>query len=542
MNIKLPEEFLNKMQRLLGKDEYEAFLASFDMPRYYGLRVNTLKISVEEFEKISPFNVERIPWTRDGFYYNKEDSPGKHPFYHAGLYYIQEPSAMLPATVLDAKPGERVLDLCAAPGGKTTQIAASMKGKGLLIANDVSFERLKALLKNLELCGVRNAIVTNEKPKRLSEKFKGFFDKILVDAPCSGEGMFRKDESTIRSWGKYTCKACASTQRNILEYADVMLKPGGRLVYSTCTFSPEENEGVIGSFLKKHKNYEVEEIPLTSGMENGRPEWLDYCWKCRYKEREEADSEQEQEIEGLETEELEMEEQEWKELQSGEQAGGESIRQENITRDGESEERERNRIKAALKNTARLWPHKVKGEGHFVAVLKKGYNASDYNNYIYKHKEYGNLTNLKREHYVLLESFLKEHFRAETVAAILDGDLMLSERSLYYFPEKLPDLSGIKTVKVGWHVGNFPKGRFEPSHSLIIALNKDDVNEVIDFPSDSDEIIRYLKGETVVTDKIKDIPKGYIAICVDGYTVGWGKQAGGMLKNLYPKGWRIIKD
>ena len=262
------------MQGLLGKDEYEAFLLSYSMPRYYGLRVNTLKISVEEFIKISPFKLEKIPWTKDGFYYDEGEHPGKHPFYYAGLYYIQEPSAMLPATVLDARPGEYILDLCAAPGGKTVQIAAGMKGEGLLIANDISSERIKALVKNIELCGVRNTIVTNEQPKKLAAKFPTYFDKILVDAPCSGEGMFRKDENAAKSWGKYKCDACSSVQKDILEYADIMLKPGGRLVYSTCTFSPEEDEVVIGNFLKKHDNYETFEIPLIAGIENGRADWL----------------------------------------------------------------------------------------------------------------------------------------------------------------------------------------------------------------------------------------------------------------------------
>ena len=513
--MRLPEEFLNKMQYLLGKDEYEAFLSSYNVPRYYGLRVNTLKISVEEFEKISPFKIERIPWTRDGFYYNEEDFPGKHPFYYAGLYYIQEPSAMLPATVLNAKPGDKVLDLCAAPGGKTTQIAAGMQGKGLLVANDVSSERIKALVKNLELCGVRNSIVTNEEPEKLSEKFKGFFDKILVDAPCSGEGMFRKDENAVKSWGKYKCEGCASIQKKILEYADIMLKPGGRLVYSTCTFSPEENECVIGNFLRNHDTYKVLEIPLTAGIENGRPEWLDYCSDWPQKEAQTESSDQE-------------------------------------------------RIKAALKSTVRLWPHKIKGEGHFVTVLEKGYNIGDSDNQLYNYKEQVNNHNerlsnqyrqkdnqykhntrenpLPKEYLVLLEKFLQENLKSHAVKAILEGNLMLIGNNLYYLPEKLPDLSGIKIVKFGWYLGEFLKGRFEPTHSLIMASNKDDVIEVVNFTSDSSEIIKYLKGETIITDGLNNITKGYTAVCVDGYTVGWAKQAGGILKNLYPKGWRKLKE
>ena len=198
--------------------------------------------------KISPFNLKPIPWTKDGFYYSKEESPGKHPFYHAGLYYIQEPSAMFPGAVIDAKPGEYILDLCAAPGGKSVQIAAGMKGRGLLVANDISSDRIKALVKNIELLGVTNSIVTNDTPENLASKFPEFFDKILVDAPCSGEGMIRKDENAAKSLEKFDSNVYPGMQREILQNAYKMLKPGGLLVYSTCTFSPEENEMIIDWF------------------------------------------------------------------------------------------------------------------------------------------------------------------------------------------------------------------------------------------------------------------------------------------------------
>lgn len=528
--MRLPEEFLNKMRSLLERDEYEVFISSYNMPRYYGLRVNTLKISVEEFEKISPFKIERIPWTRDGFYYSESDYPGKHPFYYAGLYYIQEPSAMLPAAVLDAKPGENILDLCAAPGGKTVQIAAEMQGKGLLVANDISAERLKALVKNIELCGVRNAIVTNEQPENLSKKFNGFFDKILVDAPCSGEGMFRKDESAVKSWGKYKCETCASIQKEILDYADIMLKPGGRLVYSTCTFSPEENEASIGNFLKRNSNYEVLEIPLIAGIEKGRPEWLDYCLDCCKEGNQSASREQQNRVQNRNV--------------NSEQ---ESIYERSDSIEEDNSEYEK--IKAALNGTVRLWPHKVKGEGHFVAMLEKRGNPVDQN------KEYGNqhkrimsvkplkLENpLSKEQTALFEKFLQENLKPETAETIMKGNLILIGSNLYYLPDKLPDLRGIKVVKFGWYLGEFLKGRFEPSHSLVVALNKDDVSKVVSFASDSNDIIKYLKGETIIEDTLKGMPKGYTAICVDGFTVGWAKQTGGMLKNLYPRGWRKLRE
>ena len=197
--MNLPQIFVEQMKEILGP-ELPEYLESYEKPKFTGLRVNTSKISVEEFERISPFKtLRRVPWTPNGYYYTEEDAPTKHPYYYAGLYYIQEPSAMTPASVLPVEPGERVLDLCAAPGGKATELAARLAGTGLLIANDISAKRAKALLKNIELFGVENSFIVTEYPKKLAEFFTGFFDKILIDAPCSGEGMFRKDPSMVKA-------------------------------------------------------------------------------------------------------------------------------------------------------------------------------------------------------------------------------------------------------------------------------------------------------------------------------------------------------
>ena len=242
--MELPQEFLERMKNMLG-DEYESFLKTYEQPRNFGLRVNTMKISVEEFVKLVPFHLKKIPWTDNGFYYEKEDDPARHPFYYAGLYYLQEPSAMTPASVLPVEPGDHVLDLCAAPGGKATALAAKLCGKGLLVANDISASRAKALLKNLEVFGVKNSFVTNAVPNKLAAQFPEAFDKILVDAPCSGEGMFRKDMANARAWSTEKVEACAKTQREIIKQAVSMLRPGGMLLYSTCTFAPEENEQII---------------------------------------------------------------------------------------------------------------------------------------------------------------------------------------------------------------------------------------------------------------------------------------------------------
>ncbi len=301
--MRLPERFALRMQELL-KEEWQEILKAWESEPYQGLRVNTLKISAVELKRKLPFDLEPIPWVEEGYYYSGGERPAKHPYYQAGLYYLQEPSAMAPVVCLEIKPGEKVLDLCAAPGGKSTQIAAKLQGKGLLVTNDSNEERVKALVWNLEHWGATNAVVTNETPERLARVFPAYFDKILVDAPCSGEGMFRKDPRAIKSWENYSVENCALLQKDILEWAASMLKPGGRLLYSTCTFSPEENEGVIAHFLAKHPDFKIISLPLAHGWDRGRPEWID-------------------DAAGL------------------------------------------------VVDARRLWPHKVKGEGHFLALLKK---------------------------------------------------------------------------------------------------------------------------------------------------------------------------
>ena len=230
--MKLPLKYTETMKALLG-EEYDAYLASFDEERFYGLRVNTLKLSAEEMAARGVFSLRPVPWCETGFYYDGAERPAKHPYYHAGLYYLQEPSAMSPAATLPIEKGDRVLDLCAAPGGKTTQLGARLGGTGLLVANDISAGRAKTLLKNVELAGIRNAIVMSETPERIAERLPNFFDKILVDAPCSGEGMFRKEPDMVKSWDADMLAFCRSEQAKILEACAPMLKAGGMLLYST---------------------------------------------------------------------------------------------------------------------------------------------------------------------------------------------------------------------------------------------------------------------------------------------------------------------
>ena len=268
----LPEKFLSRMESMLGK-EFPAFLQSYDFPRKFGLRVNTNKISVEEFLEISPFHLEPIPWIDNGFFYDENDRPSRHPYYFAGLYYLQEPSAMTPANRFSVNPGEYVLDLCAAPGGKATELGAKLQGNGFLVANDISNSRAKALLRNLELFGIKNSMVTNETPAKLAKYFPEFFDKILVDAPCSGEGMFRKDPDVAKTWDETRPEFFGKLQREIVTQAISMLKPGGELLYSTCTFSPIENEGLISFILENFPEIELLTLDDYEGFTKGCPDW-----------------------------------------------------------------------------------------------------------------------------------------------------------------------------------------------------------------------------------------------------------------------------
>ena len=268
----LPQEFLTRMQEMLG-DEFDAFLTSYDAPRTAGLRVNTKKCRTEDFPPLVPGTWKKIPWIPNGYFVPDGMRMGQSPLYAAGVFYLQEPSAMTPASRLPIEPGERVLDLCAAPGGKATELNARLKGTGLLVANDISNARAKALLRNLELFGSENVLVTNETPAGLADVFPGFFDKILVDAPCSGEGMFRKDEAVIGTWTPERPDFFADLQREITSNAVKMLRPGGLMMYSTCTFAPQEDEGTVSFLLENFPEMELIEMEGYEGFSKGNPVW-----------------------------------------------------------------------------------------------------------------------------------------------------------------------------------------------------------------------------------------------------------------------------
>ena len=427
----LPEAFLKRMERQLGAD-YPAFLESLERPRAVALRFNPLKGGVPEL----PFVGAPVPWEAMGYYYDPQARPGLHPYHEAGVYYLQEASAMSAVALLDPQPGETVCDLCAAPGGKSTQIAGRMRGEGLLLCNEYSPARAKILARNIERMGVANAIVTNEKTESLAKRLPGFFDRVLVDAPCSGEGMFRKEEAAVTDWSQETVEMCAARQAEILDNAAKLLKPGGRLVYSTCTFAPEEDEEAVSAFLARHPEF--------------APEAVDAPW-----------------------------------FTPGPQA------------------------------TYRMWPHKLLGEGHFGAVLRK---------------LEGDETEIPLEKgQPLPKPWLS--FAKEAGVNLPEGIGLCFGDRLYLAPLGTPALPGLRVLRAGLELGTLKKGRIDPAHAL--ALWGKDFAQSVDFAADGPEIQAYLHGE-VLPGKAK----GWCLVTVDGYSIGWGKGDGAQLKNHYPKGLR----
>lgn len=469
--IQLPDAFIEKMKELLG-NEYGSFLESYNKERVQGLRINSLKVSEEAFLKISPFELKKIPWVLEGHYYKNSDRPGKHPYHEAGLYYIQEPSAMAVAELLDPQPGENVLDLCAAPGGKTTHIAGKLNGKGFLLSNEIHPLRARILSQNVERMGIGNAVVSNEDSKSLASHIPDFFDRIVVDAPCSGEGMFRKEEAARSQWSPEHVKACAVRQEEILTNAAVMLKPGGRLVYSTCTFSPEENEQVIEAFLLSHPEFSVEDmISQSPGLCPGRPEW---------------------------------------------------------SKTGLSD----------LTRTFRIWPHKTDGEGHYLAVLKKDGAGTSFSIKKQTKPEY-----LKDKEVLKVYSDFLQELLINPHRLLNRKELVLFGEQLYLLPPEMIDLKGIKIIRPGLHMGTLKKKRFEPSHALALYLKKEEVRQWVELPSTGIEIMKYLKGETLHAENLSNLcinKKGWVLVNTHGYSIGFAKFSGGILKNHYPKGLRLM--
>jgi NOL1/NOP2/sun family putative RNA methylase len=427
----LPQAFLQRIQAQLG-DEYEAFLQSLERPRAVALRFNPLKGVQPQL----PFVGENVPWESQGYYYDPAARPGLHPYHEAGVYYLQEASAMSAVAMLDPQPGERVCDLCAAPGGKSTQIAGRMAGEGFLLCNEYSPKRAKILSQNIERLGVSNALVTNETVDRLAQKLPGFFDRVLIDAPCSGEGMFRKEADAVTDWSQETVEMCAQRQADILDAGAKLLRAGGRLVYSTCTFAPEENEQAVAGFLSRNPDFV---------LENAEAPWFTPAGEGQF----------------------------------------------------------------------RLWPHKLLGEGHFVAVLRK----------IGDEETQGSTCPG--------EKLPKEWtaFAKELGITLPEGKAISFGSTLYWAPDETPELKGLKVLRPGLELGEVKKDRFEPAHALALWLKE--CGNTVSFAADSPQIKAYLHGDVLPCET-----KGWCLVQVDGYSIGWGKGDGRMIKNHYPKGLR----
>lgn len=459
--MNLPIEFEKKMKAFLG-DEWDDFLYSYDNNRFQALRFNTLKVQSPEermriLKTLKISSEKKVSWANEAYYFDENVRPGKHPYHEMGLYYIQEPSAMSAAALLAPKPGMRVLDLCAAPGGKSTQLATYLGDSGLLVSNEINTQRSRILSQNIERMGIKNAIVTNEDSFVLASHFPGFFNAIQVDAPCSGEGMFRKLPEAIEQWSMENVAICAERQKEILDNAAVMLKPGGTIVYSTCTFSKEENEDVIEYFLERHPDFTLEEME-------------------------------------------------------------------------------------------RFWPHKVDGEGHFVAKLvRRGCVDTDLkaDRKTKKNKNSKNRKNetkpaLTKENMKLLSEFLDETISEDVAAWIKNSRLVMFGEQLYRLPDMEVDIKGLKVQRAGLHIGEFKKQRFEPSHSLALALKLNDAKNLVKLTCDNPQTIGFFNGQSVMLsdEQAAECKKGWALVCVDGYPAGWGKVNGAQVKNHYPKGLR----
>lgn len=459
--MNLPIEFEKKMKAFLG-DEWDDFLYSYDNNRFQALRFNTLKVQSPEermriLKTLKISSDKKVSWANEAYYFDENVRPGKHPYHEMGLYYIQEPSAMSAAALLAPKPGMRVLDLCAAPGGKSTQLATYLGDSGLLVSNEINTQRSRILSQNIERMGIKNAIVTNEDSFVLASHFPGFFNAIQVDAPCSGEGMFRKLPEAIEQWSMENVAICAERQKEILDNAAVMLKPGGVIVYSTCTFSKEENEDVIEYFLERHPDFTLEEME-------------------------------------------------------------------------------------------RFWPHKVDGEGHFVAKLvRRGCVDTDLkaDRKTKKNKNSKNRKNetkpaLTKENMKLLSEFLDETISEDMAAWIKNSRLVMFGEQLYRLPDMEVDIKGLKVQRAGLHIGEFKKQRFEPSHSLALALKLSEAKNVVKLTWDDPQTTGFFNGQSVMLsdEQTAECKKGWALVCVDGYPAGWGKVNGAQVKNHYPKGLR----
>lgn len=446
----LPNEFTSRMKELLG-DGYEDFIRSFDESPVRSFRINTKKISESEFEKINPFGGEKISYAEGAYYFNY-DGIGNHPYHHAGMVYIQDPAAMSPVASVNIEPDWKILDLCAAPGGKSTQAAAKLDG-GLLVSNEFVPSRCKILTGNIERLGIKNAVTTCADVKRLSGLFGEEFDLVIVDAPCSGEGMFRKDETAINEWSLQNVKLCAERQDEILSYAKDFVNEGGYLLYSTCTYSPEENEMCIDRFLSENKNFELIEVNESVKKATADGIFFDGC------------------------------------------------KTENIS------------------FCRRFYPHISKGEGQFIALLKKTDTSC---------------ISIKREN--ALEKISKAD--EKIVFDFLDSTLIdYDKKCVRKYKENIvyfePDFIVPKGVafSCGVTIGSVQKNYIQPHHQFFMAMGKQFRRQI---ELTCDEAESYLRGNTIPCE----CENGWATVLVNGCTLGGVKVVNSTAKNHYPKGLR----
>lgn len=487
--IHLPAAFLDRMRSLLG-DEYDKFIQSYDEPAHRALRLNPLKVNTAATEALlsevygisganrKDSNITSVPWCNLGYYFGDDLRPGIHPYHAAGAFYIQEPSAMLPGElahiainrVIKERGFVRVLDMCAAPGGKSTHVAGYIGNKGILVANEPVPTRARILSQNIERMGLTNTLVCNEMPDKLASVFPGFFDVILTDVPCSGEGMFRKDEVAIAEWSEDNVDMCVKRGEEILNAAHTCLKHDGSIIYSTCTYEPAENEEAVKRFADSHPGYSVAKVRVSG-------------------------------------------------------------------------------IEPSADGTYRIWPHKHKGEGHFAAVLTAA-DESDWTNedcskvldvISERRTDIVFDKSVSKDAQNLLKQFIGDNLTSGG-AAIPGGMIIAFGDNIYSVPEELASYvktsdksKSLRIERPGLHIGIIKKGRIEPSHSLALALSPGMcVNEVM-LKAGDERVLKYLQGESISCNPSL---KGYAALYVDGYSTGWGKASGGVLKNHYPKGLR----
>ena len=614
----LPQDYQDKMRELL-MDDYDRYLESFDHPVGQSLRVNLLKTEPAElFRRLSicegdhpgdalsgysPDLFRPVPWCPSGAWYDGKMRLSLSPYYQAGLYYIQEPSAMAPASFLPVSPGDRVLDLCAAPGGKTTALGAKLRGKGLLVANDVSISRCQALLKNVQLAGLMGAMVTCEDSKKLVLHFPGYFDAILVDAPCSGEGMFRRDPAMVKGWSQKEVLRYQQLQKEILSAAASMVRPGGHILYSTCTYSPEENEQVVETLLAR-RQFELIPLPEYEGVDVGHPEWsisgdpsLTRCvrfWNHQVRgEGQFAALLRKMETAGaINTKDAATGATNTKDAATGAINKKDAATEATDTKDAagtieriETEERTKTAGKTTLKDRSKLedrtklknrvettgkkplpkefltfmkrvrWPGQS-GRSEMEAPGQSGRSGTDASGQSGR-SETGALGQSGRSG----TDASGQSGRSEIDVLGIPGKVLQLGERLFLLPEDAPDVSGIRVVSSGLHLGNCKKNRFEPGQALALALRADGFDNVLRLSPFDERVERYLRCETLelsppaktrdsflpngtdasrlpgMTDEscLKD---GWCLICLEEYPLGWGKISHGRVKNKYPPGWR----